>query len=52
MRRSIKVIQAENDIKGEEEEEEGEDCLSLQLTNAMQIEVVLSNVNTPKGFRA
>ena len=51
MRRSIKVIQAENDIKGEEEEE-GEDCLSLQLTNAMQIEVVLSNVNTPKGLRA
>ena len=27
-----------------------EDCLSLQLTNAMQIEGFLSNVNTPKAW--
>ena len=40
---SIKVIQANIGTKGEE------DCLSLQLTNATQIEELLSNVNTRKA---
>ena len=40
---SIKVIQANYGMKGEE------DCVSLQLTNARQIEQLLSNVNTRKA---
>lgn len=40
---SIKVIQANIGTKGEE------DCLSFQLTNATQIEDLLSNVNTRKA---
>ena len=42
---SIKAIQANNSIKGEE------DCLNFQFTNATQIEELLSNVNVRKACR-
>ena len=40
---ALMVIQANFGTKGEE------DCLSFQLTNATQIEDMLSNVNTSKA---
>ena len=40
---SIKVIQANNGVKGEE------DCLNFQFTNATQIKELLSNVNVRKA---
>ena len=40
---SIKAIQANKGIKGDE------DCLSFKLTNASQIEELLSKINTRKA---